>query len=67
MQKSKFSVEFYDFIRQKPQLLKKKSFWHFKNHKEDFIQDYCIRCQDFHSKGERWGSTPNTAKTAGDL
>lgn len=35
--------------------------------KEDFIQDYCDRRQDVCNKRERSGSTPNTAKTAGNL
>ena len=30
-------------------------------------QDHCSRDQDCHYRGKRRGSTPNTAKTAGDL
>lgn len=44
--------------RGKEQILKKKIFGHVKNGKEDFMQDYCNR-------GEKLGSTPNTAKSGG--
>ena len=34
---------------------------------EDFIQDYYNKSQDYHKREERWDSTPNTEKTAGEL
>lgn len=38
-------------------LLKKKLFWHLLKGEEDFIQDFWNRRQDYHNRGERWGST----------
>lgn len=39
------------------------------NGKEDFIQNYYDRCQDYYSRGERSSSIsmPNTARTSEDL
>ena len=44
----------------KKQVLNKNYFDISYNNKGDFIQDYC-------NTGEKPGSTPNTATTAGDL
>lgn len=38
-----------------------------KNGKEDFVQDYCYKGQDYCNEIKFLKSIPNTAKTAGAL
>lgn len=41
---------------------KKKLFWHLLK-QQGFIRDYYKKCQDYHNRGEKSSSIPNTAKT----